>query len=51
MIVAIIALSDVVIKAQGVGWGREAAWWGLVATYGAVYVLNLASLSVVRDDT
>jgi hypothetical protein len=49
-IAAIIVLSDVVIKAQGVGWGREAAWWALVATYGAIYVLNLMALAVVRDD-
>jgi hypothetical protein len=47
---AIIALSDVVIQAQGIGWAREVAFWGLVVTYGAIYVLNLAALNSARAD-
>lgn len=49
--VAITMLSDVVIKAGTKGWAREAAWWGLVATYGAIYALNLTALAAARADT
>ncbi len=48
---AIIVLSDVVIQAQGIGWGREVAFWGLVAVYGAIYVLNLTALAAARAET
>jgi hypothetical protein len=49
--VVITMLSDVVIKANATRWGREAAWWGLVATYGAIYVFNLMALAAVQADT
>jgi hypothetical protein len=48
-VAAIIALSDVVIKAQGEGVARELAFMGLLATYGAIYALNLAALSGARE--
>jgi hypothetical protein len=46
----ITVLSDVVIKANATGWGREAAWWGLVAIYGVAYALNLLALADARAD-